>query len=1294
MGMDPMIDGISAGRRCANSICPRPNRPDIAVAYEDGTVAVWKDSRGTRLVKLQVEAPALAARYAPDGSSLAVIGRDCVTLFDPDTGDARFEERCAGATCLDFSPRGDEVIVGTVQGRIHGFRLDRGRATPTVDCGAAINSVRLSPGEDFVLVGTASGLMLVDRTSQSVPRVVAFAGDEVHEVVHVPGSATYAVSVTSRRGGSIAVCAAKMREVSRPISRLSEFSPDTHRVVMAQLSSAQELTQVATLNGHLDVIRSLDASPDGNELVTGADDGQIKVWDTLSGTIIDGARKHGAAVLGVHFASDDLLLSCSANGVLQMWLTLWREDETPTHTVLHRPPAVYLATPPITPSQFLSVLSGISAGDEFDLLSAVLRLVDILMPIGSEREIEDALQAYLPYQKPDSPRVIEESRWSTAVVLKALYEQARHEADESTLRQCARILTFMTRMWEPPAADGQNAGEHSDPQSTTAPRQQVSPSPRSVPPTDVRLLAEVITDLVEGRLTVESAKSRLTPHRWPVGRKAAVSPEAIFAGHDLLNSLFVEAADGRRPAAPIIKAARLLTELAQQAPDYPVLLAVCHDVLGRLLSIAGESQAAVEELSKAVSLARTGKDRAVLSNLLGNLGNVYRNVGELPAAERAFEECIAIARSLGDERTVVVNLSNLAVVYADLGELRRRRTALYEARARGRANGLERELMAVLQQLGDLLLGEGDPQGALKYLADALKIADGLGDLRTRAIIFTTIGVCQSRFGESAKAQAAFGEGRELAVRAGDRRLQADCLGGLGQVAFDEGKYASAEAHLGMGLMLGAEDSRQRAAIMYLLACCKHVARDHDGARRLLDEAAAMGDRLRSGVIQPDEAAGLQRLMASVHSGRVGLDLYQGHHADAFASTERGRAALLMRTLRGQRAAGAGDTTALTGRPLAAEEFGRQLAVLGERAVLVSWFRVEEELVAFVLRADDQTVQVERRDLPISEVQRVKHDFQREVANYAEFGDIGESWQRIADDVIGPIVGHLKDGDTLLLVPNADLSGLPLHALKVGGRRLIERWPVAFLPTASALPHLMEHAPTPPSRPRVLAVGFAREADEVTGLLGECVRHLDGSQGKEDALGLLTEADVAHVSVLGYYLRSDPGMSGLVLRPGPDLDSHLAQRMRPPETLRPDEIAELREREIAMRERVVSANDLRGIALNAQLVTLSACESGLVSVDPAEDQSGLIPTLIQQGARSVLATLWRVEPASTRRFMVACYQNLNQNAWRNKPAAVREATLTLMRDHAHPYYWAPFILIGGVEPGVAANDGQVGFAND
>ncbi|MEO0553097.1 MAG: CHAT domain-containing tetratricopeptide repeat protein [Bacteroidota bacterium] len=103
--------------------------------------------------------------------------------------------------------------------------------------------------------------------------------------------------------------------------------------------------------------------------------------------------------------------------------------------------------------------------------------------------------------------------------------------------------------------------------------------------------------------------------------------------------------------------------------------------------------------------------------------------------------------------------------------------------------------------------------------------------------------------------------------------------------------------------------------------------------------------------------------------------------------------------------------------------------------------------------------------------------------------------------------------------------------------------------------------------------------------------------------------------------------------------------------------------------------EIYNLNLDASLVTLSACETGLGKLSKGEGIIGLSRALIYAGAKNLVVSLWSVSDNSTAELMMNFYTKINYN---NYALSLRSAKLDMIasNDYAKPYYWAPFILIG------------------
>jgi CHAT domain-containing protein len=106
----------------------------------------------------------------------------------------------------------------------------------------------------------------------------------------------------------------------------------------------------------------------------------------------------------------------------------------------------------------------------------------------------------------------------------------------------------------------------------------------------------------------------------------------------------------------------------------------------------------------------------------------------------------------------------------------------------------------------------------------------------------------------------------------------------------------------------------------------------------------------------------------------------------------------------------------------------------------------------------------------------------------------------------------------------------------------------------------------------------------------------------------------------------------------------------------------------------LTAADVMGLNLEGALVTLSACESGRSDVYAGDELIGLTRGFLGAGAATLVASLWLVQDETTAWLMERWYEQLRNGVGR--AAALRNAQLALKERFPHPYYWAPFVLIG------------------
>lgn len=265
--------------------------------------------------------------------------------------------------------------------------------------------------------------------------------------------------------------------------------------------------------------------------------------------------------------------------------------------------------------------------------------------------------------------------------------------------------------------------------------------------------------------------------------------------------------------------------------------------------------------------------------------------------------------------------------------------------------------------------------------------------------------------------------------------------------------------------------------------------------------------------------------------------------------------------------------------------------------------------------------------------------------------------------LIAPLeeAGLLRGKSRLTLVPQAELHYLPFAALidPASGRFLVERYVVTETPSATVWLSLRDRgggtstgflalAPRPEALPatRQEVAGIARA-------VGSDVLVLSGRAATEAALRREAPSRrVLHLATYGVLNKQNPLFSFVELAPGGADDGRL------------------------------EVHEVFGLQLNADLVVLSACQTGLGSgalsdVPAGDDWIGLARAFLHAGAARVVASLWPVRDRATALLMERFYQNYAVRADAGSALAAAQRALLAVPATAHPYYWAGFTLIGG-----------------
>ena len=263
--------------------------------------------------------------------------------------------------------------------------------------------------------------------------------------------------------------------------------------------------------------------------------------------------------------------------------------------------------------------------------------------------------------------------------------------------------------------------------------------------------------------------------------------------------------------------------------------------------------------------------------------------------------------------------------------------------------------------------------------------------------------------------------------------------------------------------------------------------------------------------------------------------------------------------------------------------------------------------------------------------------------------------QRLHQLLIAPLGLDPAVYPRLIIVPHGPLHYLPFHALYDGSSYLLEGHEISYLPAASLLRYCCEA--------QVAESGLLALGDSHGGRLPHAVQEartiaqrLGGRAFVETEATLerlrvdASACRTIHLAAHGEFRPDNPLFSGLALADG-----------------------------------WLTTLDIFDLRLRASLVCLSACQTGRSVVGGGDEVQGLMRALLHAGAASVVLTLWSVEDHTTAGLMDAFYSKLAEG-W-TKGAALQHAQQAFLNGqrpwgadmteiYTHPYYWAPFFLVG------------------
>lgn len=372
------------------------------------------------------------------------------------------------------------------------------------------------------------------------------------------------------------------------------------------------------------------------------------------------------------------------------------------------------------------------------------------------------------------------------------------------------------------------------------------------------------------------------------------------------------------------------------------------------------------------------------------------------------------------------------------------------------------------------------------------------------------------------------------------------------------------------------------------------------------------------------------------------------------------------------------------GDQLNQDGLARLAAISGPGVALLSLVDTGEQTVVFLWRLGETepTIHTTTFSDPVKGIihnQPLRYEFldnyEEEVMERAELRRLGRPlthhWRTLGRVLFGSLLPHLAGIRHLIIAPHSAYHLLPLHALWLNEARdtLLDYCAVTYVPALSVVERVLRREKVYGSR--AVVAGFTpaepttedgrRERELFLGEAIAVAQQLDvvpllGSDANVVALQQATIEPLRHLhlSCHGYFDTQDALESGVLLA-----------------------------------DSIYTARQFLTDRLRANLVTLSACETGLSRSLGGDEMAGLSMALLSAGASSLLLGLWSVNAETTALMMVDFYKRLRGlDCVPDKAEALRQTMLALRDgrlippqperdfDPSDPYYWAPFVLVG------------------
>ncbi|MDZ7262409.1 MAG: CHAT domain-containing protein, partial [candidate division KSB1 bacterium] len=735
---------------------------------------------------------------------------------------------------------------------------------------------------------------------------------------------------------------------------------------------------------------------------------------------------------------------------------------------------------------------------------------------------------------------------------------------------------------------------------------------------------------------------------------------------------------------------------------------------------------ALEYQSRALSLSQEIQDTTRIGLSYQYLANLSWKTGDYQTALKYQRQALDIFEKQQAAKLQLIGLATEGLIYMSLGQLED--GLKVELRALEIAEKINERLdqATIHKNIGLMYSAASQLEKALASFQKATQIDEALGSKRGLAYDYRDLGSLFSPLNRVAEAKTHLTKALRLSTEIGDGRNEAQCLYELGRAYHSLGNVDSSLQCL--------QEAVQKAS--YLLIpevewrAYRYLAKIQEEKGKLsqslesLQKAVEVIEAMRSRIKVEEYKSGFIDDKLEVYGDLVLLLLKMGRTGEAFEAAERAKSRNFIDMLanreisfKGQastemlaqgdslktamgnlqveisilRGKGTDITVPETEKLAQLEkelqrlksryenyliqlkEANRELAglvsvdpwsleqvqqILPQEAAILEYFLTNNEVILWTITAEK--VQATTSKIPLMELGELVQNFRKGIERRLSIENLSRTLYKILDE---PARKSLEDIHHLVIIPHGILHYLPFAALMDGNNRyLVEDFNLSLAPSATVLGFCLEKGQSFVARPdwekKVLALGnpdlgnpalalpFAtQEISSLQITYPQVQSYLEKAATEKTFKTQSPQANLILLSCHGEYDATNPLFSALLLTPTAEDDGRL------------------------------EAHEIFGLNLNAYLIAMSACETGLGTITGGDEVIGLSRSFIFAGASSLMASLWKVDDLATAVLVKRFFRYLKQGQSRSE--ALRNAQMLVKNEiNAHPAFWAAFTLTG------------------